>query len=108
MVGIFNEFFVTKIYDIQCLLSTWESPTTTIACQALNSLLTASKSKLQIFKPTTVSEIIRQQQFASPQKPWTIFLLTFCVIVCLALLQKLLHILLVLVFCIAHFLWMAS
>ena len=58
MARIFNEFFVTKISDIRCLLSTWESSATVMACPPLNSLLTASKSKLQIFKPTTVSEII--------------------------------------------------
>ena len=58
MARIFNEFFVTKISDIRCLLSTWEPSATVMACPPLNSLLTASKSKLQIFKPTTVSEII--------------------------------------------------
>ena len=51
MARIFNEFFFTKISDIRCLLSTWESSATVMACPPLNSLLTASKSKLQIFKP---------------------------------------------------------
>ena len=58
MARLFNEFFVAKISDIRCLLSTWESSATVMACPPLNSLLTVSKSKLQIFKPTTVFELI--------------------------------------------------
>ena len=49
MMRIFNEFLLQKYLIFSAIIMT---------CPPLNILLTASKSKLQIFKPTTVSVII--------------------------------------------------